>query len=63
MALFDTFQKAARSVTLEKEFDFYHTTDVNCGKNFGTKGNSIVLVRKFDEPHLKFRGGGEAKLI
>ena len=63
MALFDSFSKAARSQALEKEFDFFHTTDVNCGKNFGTNGNSIVLVRKFDEPHLKFRGGGENKLI
>ena len=52
--LYDVFIKGAGKPELNEIYAFYHTSDTKCASNFGTSGDSIVLVRDFDQSPLLF---------
>ena len=52
--LYDVFMKGAGNPELNDIYAFFHTTDTKCASNFGTSGDSIVLVRDFDQSPLLF---------
>ena len=52
--LYDVFMKGALNAELNDIYAFYYTSDTKCASNFGTSGDSIVLVRDFDKSPLLF---------
>ena len=55
-SLYDAFIGASKDLAIIDKFNFYHTTDVACGKRYGLKDSGIALTRKFDTPTLQFTG-------
>ena len=54
--LYDAFMGAAKDPAISENFNFFHTTDAECGKKFGLEGAGLALSRRFDESPLQYSG-------
>jgi hypothetical protein len=54
--LYDAFMGSAKDPAISENFDFYHTTDVDCASKFGLSGSGVALSRRFDESPVQYSG-------
>lgn len=62
--LYEAFMQGARNPAISEKYTFFHTTDVECGKNYGLSASGVALSRGFDDSPLAYSGASaEADLV